>query len=100
MDASNVIAIIVSITGVVCTVSSFFIGRYASAKNTGEESGHLKADIQYIKERIDDILKVQKESASTLNMHWEHIARIDESVKQAHKRINEIRDQLEALKRR
>lgn len=99
MTVDSVIAIIISIAGVVCTLASFFIGRYTSAKKSGEESGLLKSDIQYIKSRIDDILLVQKESTLTLDKHWEHIARLEESVKQAHKRINEIKNQLDNIRR-
>lgn len=49
----------------------------------------LSADIQYIKRRVDDVLLEQKDTNKTLDAHAERIARVEEAVKQAHKRIDE-----------
>lgn len=56
----------------------------------GHESGSLKSDMQYIKRRIDDVLLEQRNINLTLISHTERIARVEESTKSAHNRINTI----------
>ncbi len=61
-------------------------------EDEGKENGELKSDIKYIKSGVDDIkidLKVQEKRVNELS---ERVTRIEESAKQAHKRIDEIRD--------
>ncbi|MCM1564936.1 MAG: hypothetical protein NC238_03070 [Dehalobacter sp.] len=55
----------------------------------GIKEGLLKADTEYIRRRIDDVLLEQRETNKTLNVHAERLTRVEESAKQAHKRIDE-----------
>lgn len=55
-----------------------------------KEASENKADTEYIKRRVDDILLEQRNTNSKLDSHAERITRVEESVKQAHKRINRI----------
>ncbi|MEG1609533.1 MAG: hypothetical protein RR348_06655 [Clostridia bacterium] len=50
----------------------------------------IGADNQYIKRRIDDVLLEQRETNKTLDAHGERLTRVEESAKQAHKRIDEL----------
>ncbi len=79
--------------GIVCTVLGALFGfssyrRYI--KRDGAEQGRDKTDIEYIKRRTDDILLEQKNTNMTLSSHAERITRVEESVKQAHKRIDSL----------
>jgi peptidoglycan hydrolase CwlO-like protein len=82
--------------GTVCSVAFGYVGYQQGIKNAckdeGQESGELKADIKYIKSGIDDIkidLKVQEKRVNELS---ERVTRVEESTRQAHKRIDEIKD--------
>jgi hypothetical protein len=61
-------------------------------KSEGKESGELKADTVYIRRRIDDILLEQRDTNKTLNVHSDRLARVEESAKSAHHRIDEIKN--------
>lgn len=82
--------LLISLIGLVISVATFLIGRFASYKSSGEKSGYLASDIGYIKAGIDDLkteiraLKMEMAEIST------RLARVEESTKQAHKRIDEI----------
>ena len=44
--------------------------------------------MSYVKRRVDDILLERREFNKMLDAHGERITRVEESVKQAHKRID------------
>ncbi len=79
--------------GVICTVLGALFG-FASYKRyvvrDGAEQGRERSDIEYIKRRTDDILLEQKNTNMTLSSHAERITRVEESTKQAHKRIDTL----------
>ncbi len=82
-----------AIIGVLGTVLGALFGfssyrRYV--KRDGAEQGRDRTDIEYIKRRTDDILLEQKNTNMTLSSHAERITRVEESVKQAHKRIDSV----------
>lgn len=58
-------------------------------KDEGEESGNLKADMSYIRRRVDDILLEQRDTNKAVNALAERVTRVEESAKQAHLRITE-----------
>lgn len=59
-------------------------------KKEGAKEGTLKADIEYIKRRSDDMLLEQKETNKNINALSERLARVEESTKSAHHRIDKI----------
>lgn len=104
------IAIIISATGVFSGALFAYIGYSkglkkdckSEGKEQGEQKAELeqlkiqvkeasenKADTEYIKRRVDDILLEQRTTNTKLDNHAERITRVEESVKQAHKRIDE-----------
>ena len=72
------------------TIASFFIARTAETHKKGHENGALKADIQYIKEKVNEIRREQERINATLTEHFERIIRNEESTKAAHRRLDEI----------
>jgi len=81
-----VISIICAILGAYFGFSSY--RRYI--KKDGADAGRDRSDIEYIKRRTDDILLEQKNTNMTLSSHAERITRVEESVKEAHRRIDGI----------
>ena len=80
------IALLYTVTGLLINLALFLRTR----KNDGAEAGKRAADIDYIKRRTDDILLEQRNANNTLGLHGERISRLEESVKQAHKRIDAL----------
>jgi len=72
------------------TIASFFIARTAEARKRGTTDGTLKADIQYIKEKVTELCREQERINATLTSHFERIIRLEESSKAAHKRLDEL----------
>jgi len=88
MDVSTIIALIPLVAGV-CSIVTFFVTRNNERYRNGSKDGELHADIQYIKRRSDDMLLEQKETNKTLDNLSERVTRVEESTKQAHKRLDE-----------
>ncbi|MDR2046543.1 MAG: hypothetical protein LBP79_01330 [Clostridiales bacterium] len=88
------ITIVLAVLTPLCTIASFFLARNAEAKKHGREDGELKSDIGYIKRRVDDIILEQRETNKTLDAYGERITRVEESAKQAHKRIDGIENKI------
>jgi septal ring factor EnvC (AmiA/AmiB activator) len=88
------IAIAISVASLVaagCSIAAFFIARSHDAHKKGKSSGIVASDIEYIKRRVDDVLFEQRETNKILDAHGERITRVEEGVKQAHKRIDEVK---------
>jgi len=89
---------VVILIGLIATICSIVFGYLGYSNGTkkenvaeGTESGALKADTEYIKRRIDDVLLEQRDTNKTLNAHAERLARVEESAQSAHKRIDELK---------
>ena len=93
MDTGTMITI-VGVVGTVCSILFGYIGYQKGLKTDyykeGSEDGTLKADTQYIKRRIDDVLLEQKDTNKSINLLSERVTRVEESAKQAHKRIDRV----------
>ena len=60
-------------------------------RNEGHERGSVASDIGYIKAGVDDLKRESRETRSTVSDISERITRVEESTKQAHKRIDELK---------
>lgn len=93
MDNVTIFTLIAA-AGTVCGIVFGYVGYSKGAKKDshrdGEQDGSLKADTQYIKRRIDDVLLEQKDTNKSINALAERVTRVEESAKQAHKRIDRI----------
>ena|ERR1035437_320364 len=89
----NIIALFAissAIAGVLFGYLSFRRNKNNDEYRWGDRDASLRSDMQYIKSRIDDVLLEQKETNNTLSSHADRLARIEESTRHAHKRIDEI----------
>lgn len=89
--------------GILCTVTSiilsFIFSILTHRRNTkndseivGEGRGVLQSDVGYIKAGIDDLKRENKAVNIKLDSIFERVTRVEESCKQAHKRIDEIKE--------
>lgn len=79
---------IISSTAALAGIVFGWLGFRRATCSDFRREGTLKSDTEYIKRRIDDILLEQKETNKSINLLAERVTRVEESVKQAHKRID------------
>lgn len=60
-------------------------------KEDGKHDGVIMSDIGYIKAGVDDLKRENREISRTLGLYNERITRCEESCKQAHHRIDELK---------
>lgn len=89
------IGIITSLCGVIFGYLAYNWRSKTDSKSEGKKDGELKADTEYIKRRIDDVLLEQKDTNKTLGVHADRLARVEESVKSAHHRLDDFKKGLE-----
>ncbi len=93
MTAEAVIALTGGIIGVlasICAVITFVITRKKDGFAEGRDDGEMKGDIKYIRNNFDDLRLDVKELKRSSQQQEIRLARVEESVKSAHKRIDEI----------
>jgi uncharacterized membrane protein len=91
------IAIVVPICSVVVSLITMLVAYFAYKRNKAkddkeeiEKKGQLEANIEYIKSRVDEIISDEKETKTELLDLRQRVTRVEESSKQAHKRIDEL----------
>ena len=90
------ITVIVSVVG---TLSATWLGWSTKAKEQRKEvqdeaksDAAIKMDIQYIKRGVDDVRLEIRSQGQEVKMIAERVTRVEESSKQAHKRIDRIEE--------
>ncbi len=83
----------IAIGGLCLSVITFIFGQMSAKRAQGEKSGTLASDIGYIKAGIDDLKSELRSIKSELADVKTRLAKAEESVKSAHKRIDELRGQ-------
>lgn len=94
MELNVIITCMAAICGIVFGYLTMQARMRSESKQSGAEAGQLKVDIDYIKRSSDTTLLELKCLNRTVNNHADRLARVEESTKQAHLRINEIREEL------
>ena len=91
MSASVIISLVVGAMGIVFGLVTLFRNKKHDDAEEGRTSGAILSDIGYIKAGVDDIKNEQKEQRR-MNMDIERrLTSVEESTKQAHKRIDELK---------
>lgn len=84
-----------TIAGIVITAlfsyAAFHRNTKKDSENEGENKGVMMSDIGYIKAGVDDLKREQREQATTVGRLAERVTRCEESCKQAHHRIDEMK---------
>jgi len=92
----NMAAITAAIS-VLATLSGMYLGWTARAKEMAKEhrtegsaGARLQADVDYIKRGVDELRLEVKDQGRRFDELAERVTRVEESSKQAHKRIDRI----------
>lgn len=91
MNAATIISLVVGAAGVVFGLVTLFRNKKQDDKAEGQSSGVMISDIGYIKAGVDEIKAEQKEQRKTNEELITRLTRVEESAKQAHKRIDELK---------
>lgn len=89
----TVLSVISTICAIVFGYVAFSRNRRKDDQEEGHTAGTLLSDIGYIKSGVDDIKSEQKEQRKTNIEVVSRLTAVEESAKQAHKRIDEIKKQ-------
>ncbi|WP_035213383.1 hypothetical protein [Desulfitobacterium hafniense] len=89
--------LITALIGIVATLSGIILGWSAKAKEAKSEvrkdaelDTALRTDMEYLKRGVDDIRIEQRSQGQRMDAMGERLTRVEESSKQAHKRIDRI----------
>ena len=90
------IGILCTLAGLVMSFVFSFLTHRRNEKrdieNMSEGRGVLQSDVGYIKAGIDDLKRENKTVNIKIDNISERVTRIEESCKQAHKRIDELKE--------
>ncbi|GKU75645.1 hypothetical protein [Paenibacillus sp. L3-i20] len=90
----STIMMLITATGIVSTITLGWIGLNRAIKfSTKSDAGNdavLKTDVDYIKRGVDDMRLEQRMQGQRFEALSGQVIRLEESVKQAHKRINRL----------
>ena len=84
------IGVLIAILSLAISYFADSLNRSKSIKSDGQESAEVKAELGYIRKGVDDIRIDQKASEKQMILFGERITRVEESSKQAHKRLDNL----------
>ncbi len=91
MTTFSIISATVGIIGVIFGLVSFLRNKKQDDNTEGRESGTVLSDLGYIKAGVDEIKAEQKDQRKTNIEFITRLTAVEESTKQAHKRIDELK---------
>jgi outer membrane murein-binding lipoprotein Lpp len=69
-----------------------WLGRSRAIRQDGAADGELRASVEYIARGVDDLRVEIRSQGQRYDMLAERVTRVEESAKQAHKRIDRLED--------
>ncbi|GGB56911.1 hypothetical protein GCM10011409_38110 [Lentibacillus populi] len=86
----SIASIFVAGIGVFIAYLTYQSRKSNTTKNDTKESAELKAGLDYIRKGVDDIRIDLRSNEKQMGVMGERLTRVEESSKQAHKRIDNI----------
>lgn len=86
---------LVGVASAICGIVFGYIGYRQGAKRENVQTGTLLSDIGYIKSGVDDLKRKQETSDDRHFALAERVTKVEESTKQAHKRIDRMETERE-----
>lgn len=84
------IGVLIAIASALIGYFSYSLNRSKEIKSDGQQGAEMKAKLEYISKGVDDIRIDQKASERQMVSFGERITRVEESSKQAHKRLDNL----------
>lgn len=93
------ITVVTAVTSILAAISGIALGwagrtkaMRQEAEEGAEEVALQRADVEYIKRGVDDMKVEQKLQGQRFEAFSERLTRVEESTKQAHRRIDRLED--------
>jgi hypothetical protein len=67
-----------------------WLGRSRTVRQDGAEDGELRASVNYIRQAVDEMRVEMRSQSQRYDMLAERVTRVEESAKQAHRRIDRL----------
>ena len=90
MTLTQILALLGVLSPLVAVIT-YIKGTGKEIKTDGQDQGELKADIKYIRNGVEDIRVDMRVQDSKIDGLAERVTRVEESAKQAHHRVDEIK---------
>ncbi|PEE39398.1 hypothetical protein [Bacillus pseudomycoides] len=84
------IGVLIAILSLAISYFAYSLNRSKSIKSDGQQSAEVKAELGYIRKGVDDIRIDLKASEKQMIALGERVTRVEESSKQAHKRLDNL----------
>jgi peptidoglycan hydrolase CwlO-like protein len=95
VTTAQIITIVISslalVVSLIFSIVAATRNRRTDDTNEGENKGVIMSDIGYIKAGVDDLKTQNRENAVKIGNLNERVTRVEESCKQAHHRIDELK---------
>ena len=94
MDYVTHISVLAAIAGIIFGIASFFRNKKKDDSDEGKQTGTIMSELGYIKAGVDDMKRKQEKSDETIMGFLRDLTAVQESAKQAHKRIDKLEDRI------
>ncbi|WP_078430492.1 hypothetical protein [Alkalihalobacterium alkalinitrilicum] len=84
------IGVLIAVLSLLISYLAYSLNKTKAIKSKSEESAEVKAELGYIRKGVDDIRIDLKANEKQMVALGERVTRVEESSKQAHKRIDNI----------
>ena len=91
MNAAAIIALVVGAVGIIFSFITLLRNKKQDDTADGRSAGTILSDLGYIKAGVDEIKAEQKDQRKTNIDIERRLTSVEESTKQAHKRIDELK---------
>lgn len=86
------LGIVLTLLSLIVAVQGYQLNKNKSIKDDGKQSAEVSAQLQYISKGVDDIRIDIKANEKQVQVLSERVTRVEESSKQAHKRIDKMEE--------
>ena len=70
-----------------------WLGRSRTVRRDGAEDGELRASVNYIRQAVDEMRVEMRSQSQRYDLLAERLTRVEESAKQAHRRIDRLENE-------
>ncbi|KMK77631.1 hypothetical protein [Alkalihalobacillus pseudalcaliphilus] len=94
VDLGVLIGIVVGVGGLIVGCLGYFFNRNKQLREEVQASAKIETTLTHISKGVDDIRVDQKASEKHMAMVNERLTRVEESTKSAHRRIDQIKGEI------
>ncbi|MCI0767419.1 hypothetical protein [Bacillus sp. TL12] len=84
------IGVLIAVLSLAISYFAYSLNKTKAIKSDGQQSAEMRAELGYIRKGVDDIRIDLKASEKQMIALGERVTRVEESAKQAHKRLDNV----------